>query len=191
MDLRTFFMKSPDFAGTEDAAIFISKWAQKQFTQGAYLTQQESPEADEFILLDGCLTSTICDAQGTEICVGFYVAPCVVTPNIARTRAGASLVSICCTTDVTVARIDSDLLTNEMISSASVRNWANGVLRDALNAKADREWCLAALGGADRLAWFRETFPGYEQVFRHSLIASFLGVTPVTFSRLRAENKGR
>jgi len=24
--------------------------------------------------------------------------------------------------------------------------------------KLDREWCLAALGGADRLAWFRETF---------------------------------
>ena len=58
-----------------------------------------------------------------------------------------------------------------------------------LSRKVDREWCLAALKGAERLTWFRQAFPGYEDIFPHTLIASFLGITPVTMSRLRTGDK--
>ena len=60
-------------------------------------------------------------------------------------------------------------------------------LREELSRKTEREWCLAALGGADRLEWFRERYPNYEGLFVHHQIASFLGMTPVSFSRLRAK----
>ncbi|WP_068117129.1 Crp/Fnr family transcriptional regulator [Tropicimonas marinistellae] len=159
-----------------------------RLSRGAHATQQGQPERNEYIVLDGSLASSICDRDGKEVCVGFFVGPCVVTPNIARTRDGLSLVSMTAITDASLVRIDSDRLTDLMISSEPVRNWANGILRNALSDKADREWCLAALGGAERLSWFRETFPGYEDIFTHSLIASFLGVTPVTLSRLRARD---
>jgi CRP-like cAMP-binding protein len=170
---------------------FASRWRRKRVNKGAHLSRQEQPETNEFILLDGCLASSICDQEGKEVCVGFYMGPCVVTPNIARTRDGLSLVSIAATTDATLAWIDSERLAGLMLSSEPIRNWANAVLRDALSKKAEREWCLAALGGAERLNWFRQSFPGYEDIFTHSLIASFLGVTPVTLSRLRAFDRSR
>jgi len=170
---------------------FASDWKRQRFNKGAHLTRQEQSETREFVLLEGCLASSICDHDGKEICVGFYVGPCVVTPNIARTRNGLSLVSIVAMTDSLLALIDSDVLSNRMISSEPIRNWANGILREALSRKVDREWCLAALGGAERLTWFRQEFPGYEDIFPHTLIASFLGVTPVTMSRLRTSDKVR
>ncbi|WP_417601518.1 Crp/Fnr family transcriptional regulator [Pararhodobacter oceanensis] len=191
MDLRTFLLQSPDLPDMACADEFVSGWAGQRLTKGAHLTRQEHPETGEFILLNGCLASSICDQDGKEICVGFYVSPCVVTPNIARTRDGLSLVSIVAMSDSALARIDSDELTNRMISAEPVRNWANGILREALSRKVDREWCLAALGGAERLAWFRQTYPGYEDIFPHTLIASYLGVTPVTMSRLRTSDKSR
>jgi CRP-like cAMP-binding protein len=154
--------------------------------KGARLVHQGHPETDEFILLDGCLASSICDQDGKEVCVGLYVAPCVVTPNIARTRDGVSLVSIQASKEASLCWMGTDRLTDLMLGSEPIRNWANGVLRDALSEKAEREWCLAALGGAERLTWFRQAFPGYEDIFTHTLIASFLGITPVTLSRLRA-----
>ena len=189
MDLRTFLMQSPDLSDMTCADDFASDWKQKRLSKGQHLTRQEQPETGEFVLLEGCLVSSICDQDGKEVSVGLYVGPCVITPNIARTRNGVSLVSIVATTDALLARTESDLLSNRMISSEPVRNWANGVLRDALSRKVDREWCLAALKGAERLTWFRQTFPGYENIFPHTLIASFLGITPVTMSRLRAGKK--
>ena len=191
MDLKTFLMQSPDLLDRAKADEFASAWKHIRLNKGAHLTRQEQCQTDEFILLTGCLTSSICDQGGKEVCVGFYEGPCVITPNIARTRNGLSLVSIVATTDARLARVESDVLSNRMIASESVRNWANGILREALSRKVDREWCLAALGGAERLAWFRKEFPGYEDIFPHTLIASFLGVTPVTLSRLRACDKNR
>ncbi len=189
MDLRTFLMKSPDLSDGRGVEEFSSVWKRIHLKKGAHLIRQEEAETGEFVLLSGRLVSSICDQGGKEVCVGFFVGPCVVTPNIARTRDGLSLVSTEATTDACLARIDSDQLTNWMVSSEPVRNWANGILREALSQKADREWCLAALSGAERLAWFRQEFPDYENTFSHSLIASFLGVTPVTMSRLRARDK--
>ena len=182
-------MQSPYLLEMACVDDFASEWKRKRLNKGVHLSRQEQPETDEFVLLEGRLVSSICDQDGKEVCVGFYVGPCVITPNIARTRSGVSLVSIAATTDAVLARIDSDLLTDLMISSEPVRNWANGVLRDALSRKVDREWCLAALKGAARLAWFRQAFPGYEDIFPHRLIASFLGITPVTMSRLRADDQ--
>ncbi len=187
MDLRKFLAQSPDLSDARLAEDFASHWRSRHVNKGARLANQEHPASEEFILLTGCLASSICDQEGREVCVGLHVGPCVVTPNIARTRDGVSLVSIQATKDATLCWIDTDRLTNLMIGSEPIRNWANGVLRSALSQKAEREWCLAALGGAERLTWFRQAFPGYEDIFTHALIASFLGVTPVTMSRLRAK----
>ncbi|NQZ73298.1 MAG: Crp/Fnr family transcriptional regulator [Dinoroseobacter sp.] len=134
------------------------------------------------------MSSNICDQEGKEVCVGLYLGPCVITPTIARTRNGLSLVSVEAKTDAKIAKIDARQLSDLMLASEPIRNWANAVLRDALNEKAEREWCLAALGGAERLKWFRQTYPRYEEIFTHVLIASFLGITPVTLSRLRADD---
>ena len=186
MDLQTFLAQSPDLSDRSLADGFAAHWRCKPLNKGARLTHQGQSETDEFVLLDGCLASSICDQEGKEVCVGLYVGPCVVTPNIARTRDGVSLVSIQATKEASLCWIDTDRLTNLMIESEPIRNWANGILREALSEKAEREWCLAALRGADRLNWFRQAFPSYEDIFTHSLIASFLGITPVTMSRLRA-----
>lgn len=191
MDLRTFLMQSPDLSDGVDAEEFLSFWTRIRLEKGEHLTRQEQSETDEYVLLSGCLASNVCDRHGKEVCIGLYVGPCVVTPNIARTREGLSLVSTVATTDAVLARIDSDVLSNRMIASEPVRNWANGILRQALSRKADREWCLAALSGTERLTWFRQEFPSYEDTFPHRLIASFLGITPVTMSRLRARDKNR
>jgi CRP-like cAMP-binding protein len=188
MDLRTFLAQSPDLADAACVEDFAAHWAPLRLGKGGHANQQGQPERNEYIVLDGCLASTICDQDGKEVCVGFFAGPCVVTPNIARTREGISLVSIAATTDAYLTRIDTDLLTDLMVTTEPVRHWANAVLRDALAEKAEREWCLAALGGADRLSWFRQAFPDFESRFAHSLIASFLGITPVTLSRLRARD---
>jgi len=189
MDLQTFLKASPDLRDDGRATRFAANWTPRMVNKGACLVTQGDHEAHEYIILKGCVASRIYGQDGRDVCVGLYVGPCVVTPNIARTRDGVSLVSMEAITDTLVAQMDSARLTELMIKSAPVRNWADGILRDELSQRADREWCLAALGGQDRLNWFRARHPDHEGIFVHSLIASFLGITPVTLSRLRRTDK--
>lgn len=188
MDLLTFLMQSPDLSEKTITARFASQWAPQQVAKGVQISRQDMPDTDEYIVLQGCLASRIYAADGTEVCVGLHVGASVVTPNIARTRGGLAYVAIDAVSDAMIARLDTERLTQLMIDSEPVRDWGNGVLRDTLGQKAGREWCLAALGGADRLTWFRSTHPGYEDIFPHSMIASYLGMTPVTLSRLRSKD---
>lgn len=189
MDLLTFFTSSPNALHKDIAREFAAAWSVKYVEKGRRIATQGEPDPFEHIILDGRATSQITDTEGRAVCVGFHAGPCVVAPNVARTRIGTSLVSIDVIADALVAQMDSRALTELMLASKPIREWANGILQQELARKADREWCLAALGGADRLAWFREDFPHHEGLFGHYLIASFLGVTPVTLSRLRGAER--
>lgn len=189
MDLLTFFTSSPRALDKDTARAFAAAWRVEYVEKGRRIATQGEPDPLEHIILDGRATSQITDPEGRAVCVGFHAGPCVVTPNVARTRNGTSLVSIDVVADALAARIESRALTELMLSSEPIREWANGILQQELGRKAEREWCLAALGGADRLAWFRKDFPRHEGLFGHYLIASFLGVTPVTLSRLRGAER--
>lgn len=191
MDLLNFLMLSPDLSEKASAERFGSAWTPKRVQKGTLLVQQGEQENREIIILDGRVVSTISDPDGNAVYVGLHIGTCVLTPNIARTRNGLSLITVEAMTDTLVAQMDTDVLTETMLASEPERNWANGVLREELGHKVDREWCLAALGGIDKLKWFRERYPGYEDKFVHSQVASFLGVTPVTLSRLRSKARNK
>ncbi|MBT3143348.1 hypothetical protein KL867_20000 [Ruegeria litorea] len=189
MDLSTFLTGPPNALDRDTARDFAAAWSAEYVEKGLRIATQGEVNPMEHIILDGRATSQITDPEGRAVCVSFHAGPCVVAPNVARTRNGTSLVSIDVIEDALVAQMDSRALTELMLASEPIREWANGILQQELARKADREWCLAALGGADRLAWFRENFPRHEGLFGHYLIASFLGVTPVTLSRLRGAER--
>ena len=189
MDLLTFLNSSPSALDHDTARAFAAAWRVEHVEKGRCISMQGEPDPMEHIILDGRATSQISDPEGRAVCVGFHASPCVVTPNVARTRNGISLVSIDVISDALIAQMDSRALTELMVASEPIREWANGILQQELARKADREWCLSALGGADRLAWFRKGFPSHEGLFSHYLIASYLGVTPVTLSRLRGAER--
>jgi CRP-like cAMP-binding protein len=173
----------------EAADQLFGNWRVSGAEKGASIISQGDLSQMEYIILSGCVTSQISDPEGRSVCIGFHKGPCVVTPNVARTKGGLSLVSLDVHEDALIAQMNANNLSDLMLASEPIRNWGNIILQKELARKADREWCLAALGGADRLLWFRKTYPYYEMMFGHSLIASFLGVTPVTFSRLRGAAK--
>jgi len=168
-----------------DARTLAGVFEAKVLSKTDFLTRQGEPDAMEYILLSGKAVSLIGDADGREMCVGFFFGPCVITPNLARAADGKSLVSLRLESDGQAASVSAAALLELMRGSSAIEEWANAVLRAELERKTSREWSLAALKAKERLEWFRSHYPDHETLFSHSQISSFLGMTPVTLSRLR------
>ena len=152
---------------------------------GSYLSSQGERDENEYFLLSGSARSVVTDVDGTEVNLNLYAAPTVITPNMARTSGGCSLVDIEILDDAVAATMPAAQLMDLMVNSESIREWGNNIMREELTRKVGREWCLAALSARQRLEWFRKVHPGYEELFAHFHIASYLGMTPVTLSRVR------
>ncbi|HWJ95323.1 MAG TPA: hypothetical protein VNT33_11400, partial [Telluria sp.] len=70
----------------------------------------------------------------------------------------------------------------------AIQRWGDAVLRAELVRRADREWSLAALPARERLLELRRRRPDLEQLVPHRHIASYLGISAVSLSRLRGQD---
>jgi CRP-like cAMP-binding protein len=169
----------------EHRAKLLDSFSIRTLPIGSYLSNQGERDVNEYILLRGRARSLVTDAEGNEANLNLYVAPIVITPNMARTSGGSSLVDIEVLDDAVIAIIPAAQLMDLMVKFESIREWGNTLMRQELTRKVGREWCLAVLNALQRLEWFRKHHPGYEDLFAHFHIASYLGMTPVTLSRAR------
>jgi CRP-like cAMP-binding protein len=143
----------------------------------------------EYLLLSGLLRSFILDVKGNETTVAFHSAPCVITPCIARTESSRSLVSCEAIQISRIIRFSENKLMELMINDENARRWGNRVLQAELVRRARREWSLAAESGAQRLERFGKEYPGIAAMVSAKIIATYLGITPVTLSRLQSSSR--
>jgi CRP-like cAMP-binding protein len=187
---RTALLRIAEQIAPIDRAAFESVLGAMQCSShapGELVISVGEPQPREFFVLDGILKTFVGDAEGREATLAFHVGPCTLTPSIARMSGDRSRVNCVAMTSARVAGFPSGLLVECMVRSPSIQQWGDTVLRAELVRRADREWALAALPAAQRLLQFRQDYPGLEEAIAHHHIASYLGVTPVTLSRLRAQ----
>jgi CRP-like cAMP-binding protein len=153
------------------------------------LFQANQENRCEYLLLSGLLRSFILDVKGNETTVAFHSAPCVITPCIARSEMTRSLVSCEAIQSSRVVHFPKNELMNLMINDENARRWGNQVLQVELVRRARREWSLAAETGAQRLERFGKEYPDIASLVSAKIIATYLGITPVTLSRLQSSSR--
>lgn len=170
---------------TADLATVLQGLRCIDLVPGQVLFHMGQRQPQECFVLHGLLHTRVADAQGREVTLGFHAGPCVMPPAITRSQQACSRVDAVALEASRVALFDPDILNQAMVAQLPVREWGNAVLRHELLRMAQREWSLAALTGAQRLQQLRSECPGLEDRVPHRMIASYLGMTPVNFSRLR------
>jgi CRP-like cAMP-binding protein len=141
----------------------------------------------EAVVLSGLLRSWVGDSEGRAVTLGFHAGPCALPPAITRSSKGRSRLHCEALGPAKVVLFPEEALAELMQAEPKVQSWGDHILRTELIRRADREWGLAALPARQRLLWLREQFPALEEQVPHHHIASHLGITPVSFSRLRAQ----
>ncbi len=144
----------------------------------------------EYFILGGVCRSYLLNPDGHDITISFFRGPTVLTPHITRTKNEVSLLNFQAITDLEVAYFSEKALVDLMIDNLEIRFFANTVLQNELIRKVEKEIGLASLTAKERLVELRATHQNLENEVPHPMIASYLGITNVSLSRLRRELTG-
>jgi len=141
----------------------------------------------EYFVYEGVCRSYLLSPEGEEVTISYFLESSVLSPNKTRTANQISHLNFQALTKVTVASLNADKFEQLMINHMDIREFGNMVLQNELLAKVEKEIALASLNAKERLLLFREKYHFLENLISHVDIASYLGITNISLSRLRKE----
>jgi CRP-like cAMP-binding protein len=137
-----------------------------------------------YYVFEGCLRSYVIDADGKEHVLQFAPENWLVGDQKAAIRKAPATLFIDALEDSLVIELDFTMALaterREELMELLMNKLRNNVV--ALN---DRIVDLLAATGEERYLRFIETYPGLAQRLPQKLIASYLGLTPESLSRIR------
>jgi len=139
----------------------------------------------DYFLLSGICRSYIIDTEGEDITLSFFQDRSVLTPNVARSFNARSIVNFQALTEVEIGTFKAKGLVELIKDREELRRFANSVLQKELVSKSNKEVQNASLNSRDRLILFRKQYKNFENLVPHAYIASYLGITNISLSRLR------
>lgn len=152
---------------------------------GARFVTAGRPDDFEYFILQGLVRVCAQSPDQRDVTLSFYPEGSILAPGLARNRKGVSSVS-CETLEPTfLAAFPARKFALLMREDEEIRVFGNRVLEEELIAKTRKELALATLPAMERLLEMRRDFPGLENRAAQGHIASYLGITPISLSRLR------
>ncbi len=142
----------------------------------------------EYFMIEGICKSFLLTPEGENVTISFFMSNSIISPSTTRNNEGKSVINIQALTDGEIATIDATAFEKLMIDDLEIRDFGNSVLRNELMAKVQKEIALASLKGKDRLLLLRMNYPNIENCIAHADIASYLGMTTISLSRLRTQS---
>lgn len=139
----------------------------------------------EYFVYEGVCRSFLLSPEGEEVTISYFLEGEVLSPNKTRTANQLSQLNFQALTKLTIASMDADKFEQLMINHLDIREFGNMVLQNELLSKVEKEIGLASLSAKERLILFRKKYHFLENLISHVDIASYLGITNISLSRLR------
>lgn len=159
----------------------------REYEKGVNFIERNKRNTKEYFVIDGICKSYLLNPDGENITISFFIQHSILSPYTTRTIKGVSTLNFQALTPVKLAELDASAFENLMVENLEIREFGNTVLRRELNRKVDKEISLASLTAKERLLKFREQYPLLENQISHLDIATYLGITNISLSRLRRD----
>ncbi len=166
---------------------FVEIMTPLSFHEGELIIEKGKINNKEYLLLEGICRSYVVNGQGADITLSFFTDNSCIPPNLVRTKSDRSILNIQALTDVKLLTFPTEKLMNLMSTHREIELWANAILQKELMQKVEKEINQISLHAKERLIHFRDQYPALENILPHSYIASYLGITNVSLSRIRRE----
>lgn len=157
------------------------------FKKGEFITKTGKFNEKEYVVLNGVCRTCIFSHDGEDTTLRFFVSGSVLSPYVIRVRSEQSVLNIQASTDLELISFDAKQFEELMVENLEIRGFGNEVLKRELVQMFQKEIGFASLTAKERLVSFRSVMPMLENMVSHGEIASYLGITTISLSRLRKE----
>lgn len=153
--------------------------------RGQVLLRPGDPVKYGYIVREGCLRSYVIDAAGKEHVLQFAPEDWAIGDMKATIRKEPATLFIDALEDSEVIEVDMELMETTVHERPELTGVIMNKLRRNIVALNERIVDLMAATGEECYLRFMTTYPGLFQRLPQKLIASYLGLTPESLSRIR------
>ena len=171
--------------------LFIDNSNLKDYQKNEVVFYENERNSSEYLLIEGILHRCNVNDKGENVTTGFYMANVAITPHSARTIKSKSIFTLQALTPTIIAEIPVAILNELRFTNEEYKAFGQKVLEAEIAKVFSNDLAFRSLDAKNRLIRLRKAYPGIENLIPHGVIASYLGITNVSFSRLRSEFAGK
>ncbi len=177
--------KGVRFLATEETE-FLKLWHLVTFKQNDLITQAGAIERYFYVVLEGVQAIYLLNQKGEKVVLGFSYkgSPSGVFDSFIYQKPSDSFLEALRPSKL-LAISRNDYL-NLFENNPSFHEWGHHFFKEILFGRLSREVELLTLSAQERYVAFMKRCPKELQVIPQKYLASYLNMTPETFSRLRA-----
>ena len=158
---------------------------QKKLNKGFLFCKENQRYNNELYVKSGVIRSFYSSFTGDEINIAFYQDNDFAIPWFYRNTEGKSTLNFETLTDGIVYEFNAEKFYELMQKFNDLGNFGRLFVEKELKEKIYKEIYLLTRSAEERYNYFNEKYPGLENKIAHYHIASYLGITPISLSRLR------
>lgn len=170
----------------EDRALLARAFTLEEVPAGTCLYREGDPITKVYVLVDGLYRCYTISVNGDEVtdCIGARRGLPAVPNADLEAPAQSTLVVL---EDSTLLRADFAELWGLVKDNPRLMKVWNGYLALSWRYQVAHKDALLRYNNRDRYLWFLREYPGVIDRVQHYILASFLAMSPVTFSRTRTK----
>jgi CRP-like cAMP-binding protein len=166
----------------------ISLFKHRKYRKHQYILQNGDVSHYETFLLKGCTRTYEVDEQGIEHIIQFGLETWWVGDLHSFLTSTSSRLNIDCLEDTEVMQITKPDLEKLYEKVPKLERFFRILIQKAYVAAMDRIFSNLSKPAAERYLEFIEKYPHIEQRVSNHHIASYLGITPQSLSRIRSQS---
>ena len=193
VELKTYILLHPLFQHINrqinlretDFNAFLDIFKIQNYPKNHLLIQPDQPIEHQYFVMNGCLRTYLMDTSGKEHTMQFAVENWWVSDYLAYYKGGSSIFYVECLEECQLMKVRKTDLEEIFQSLPVIESYFRLQLENAFAAFQKRILSSLNLTAQERYSQFIQINPDIEQRVKNYQIASYLGITPESLSRLR------
>jgi CRP-like cAMP-binding protein len=164
-----------------------SKFEKIDLKKGDILLKASNVVYNQYYVCDGCLRTYFIDNSGKEHTLQFAIKDWWISDYTAYFTNTKSIMSIECIQNATVYKISREAIDSLYLEIPQLETFFRKKMEGAFSSFQKRILSNLSQSAKDRYTSFIHTYPNIEQSVKNYHVASYLGITTESLSRVRKE----